>query len=268
MVKRKVFNAAAVVIGFVLLMLIFSHYFSAEEETLSYSGVNVYRAVYAYQTMEEQGFLVDLEAKGKWVDDGSSFRGSGLVLEADKGRFTVLQNRREITIGGASSASDDIAADNIILRPKSEAVVKVGIVPIEDNTLASFTYRMNALARIFVDARNIQGVGIQAEIMVDTDDVLNPTLIQKLYNVMGTHNTIALYDNGFQLVMERATLEELNHIDDILFTSGINYEKVATGRITLLIRSTKDIEDSLGDLWEKLPADYDATMLKIINEPL
>ena len=81
MAKKNLLNTIIILAAIILVIIISLKLFAVEESTLTFSGPNIYRAVYVYETMNEQGYSVDLSLIGKWTDTGEKFEGSGLIID-------------------------------------------------------------------------------------------------------------------------------------------------------------------------------------------
>lgn len=269
MKKPNPFNIVIIILAIILVLAISVHFLGVEERTLTFSGPNIYRAVYLYEVMDGQGYLVNLEVDGNWVDTGGQFNGKGLVTEAEKGQFVMLYGGDEVSVGGPTSATEDISASQLILSPAHAAVVKVGIEPVSDNTFASLNTKLGTLATALVPSSNLYNIGIHGDIMLDVDASLTPTIVQGLDNILKPNNEITLYEHGLRFSFSNADLNDLSAVNTFLNSNGIEVTKVATSSIELAVRSNAAILDNRDSLMQKAePFSFTIYLLRVINSPL
>jgi|TARA_Y100000310_G_scaffold341572_1_gene441149 hypothetical protein len=263
MVRRNFFNTAIIVIAIILVLLIGYRYATTESETLHFSGPNIYRAVYAYEVMHEQGFEVNLEFEGKWTDSGELATGSGIVLEAGEGKFVIDYQNSEISVGGPTSGAEHVGAATIILTTTHASVIKLGLEPRSSGDLDSLVSELNSLAERLVTP---QSIGIAGEIMLDSETLLKPTIIQEIDNILKPRNEITFFETGLKLSLENSDLTELAEVANLLKASGIGVSKAATSRMLLLVRCSCTLTEA--ELNEKIPEAANVYSLQLIKTPV
>ena len=267
--KKNLLNVLIVIIALILVLAISLHLFAMEEKTLNFSGANIYRAVYVYDAMEHQGFLVNLDVTGYWTDTNELFEDSALILDATKGNFLVLYEDREIAIGGPTSTTEDIAAEQLILKPLNKELIKLGLEPISYSNLATLNSKLERLSLSLLTKEEIYDVGIRGDVMIDTDTTLKPTIIQKIENLLKPRNEITLYNNGIQLSLENANLDDLKAINELLSNEKVSSTDVATSRLEVLVRTKSTIGESTDTLLNKAEqSDFEIYMLRLISDPI
>ncbi|HIK00114.1 TPA: hypothetical protein H1016_01065 [archaeon] len=238
--KKNVVNLLIVVIAVALIVAIALRFNISEEMTLNFSGPNVYRAVYVYAAMQEQGFSVNLKFSGKWTDNNEKIDSEGLILNAELASFTILLNGREVTVGGPFSSIDDIQAVSLSLAPNHRAVVKAGLEPLMYKDVSSLTDKLDKFSASLVPRENISEVGISGDITIDSAKTVMPTIIQELNNALRPGNEYVLFERGLILKLNNANLNDLENAGRLLSREGLDVEKIATGRLEIFIR-TKNI---------------------------
>ncbi len=267
--RKNVINLIIIVIALILIVGIALRFYAAEERTLNFSGPNVYRAVYVFDAMQKQGYSVDLKFSGRWTDSGVVVNSQGLILEGELGRFTILLDGREVTVGGPFSSADDIQATGLSLVPAHKAVVKVGIEPQEFTSLKTFNSLVENFGNSVVTSRNIYDVGVEGDITLDVADTIKPTLIQDLNNVLRPGNEYVLFERGLILKLKNANAGDLRNIEQLFAGKGIKVEKGATSRIILYLR-TKETPAESRDILQKRAENSGVKLFlfKVITKPV
>lgn len=118
--KGKLFGVNIIDLAVILLVLVLIFSFASEavSKDLVYSGEQMHNAVVEYQKLDNRGFVIETDIKGKWVVDKAPFEDSGLLIATTRGTFIFRRKSGEIrTIGGSMAHREDIAASKIILKP-------------------------------------------------------------------------------------------------------------------------------------------------------
>ena len=266
--KVNVFNAVIIILAFALVVTIGLHYYAMEENTLTFSGANIYRSVYIYQIMDEQGFAVLLTIDGRWVDTQEAFQGSGIVVDGEYGQYTMEYYDNYVTVGGPQSAAEDISANEIKLSTLHDSVLKIGLEPASSLSLSGLYSELLVFTDLLVD-EEIYNVGISGDVMVDTSTALQPTLVQEIDNLLKPGNEVELFDNGLRIGFENAELSDINAISDLLSGKGIMVSGVATSKLELIVRTKGEISESRDTIEERISGTgYSTYLLRIIKSPI
>lgn len=267
--KTNVFNVIIILVAIGLVAIISTHYGAMEENTLTFSGPNIYRSVYVFEIMQEQGYEVLLTIDGAWTDTGEPFEGSGVILEAEQGQYLIDYSGNQVSVGGPQTGTEDLSASKLYLSPLHDSVVKVGIMPASFTTLSESISELNTLSYSLVPAENLYNVGIVGDVMLDTQEILSPTLVQEIDNILPPNNEIILYDKGIRLSFENAKLADLSEINSLLTKKGITVTAVATSRLELQVRSDSSIKEVRETLQQSAEArGFGIYLLRVINEPV
>ncbi len=239
-----------------------------DENTLSFTGPNIYRAVYVYETMETQGYSVNLTVNGIWSDTHKPFSGSGLILDTRPGVFLILYNGQELTVGGPTSAKEDISAKGLSLVPNNLEVVKIGIDPVSYQNLSQFYADLSKFTNKLILNTDYKIV-VFGDAVIDTNESVYPTILKKLENNL-TNCNFVIYEKGIGVSFNRSDLSDLPKIDAILESNGVGVKNIETGRILLLIRTNFKINESQASLFKKASnlKMFKIYLLKIIKKPV
>ncbi len=239
-------------------------YATAETESLEFSGPNIYRAIYAYEIMNERGFEVNLVFEGKWTDTGENAQGTGTVLKGEEGTFTIKYREQEITVGGPTSGKEHIAAGSIKLEPAHSAVVKLGLTARSSDSLDMLVKELDTLAETLVS--DIHNTGISGSIMLDSETLLKPTILQEIDNILGPGNEVEFYETGLVFSINNADTKDLAEIANMLRLNNIEIAKAATSRMTVLVRADEQIDKTEDELSANVPETANVYSLKIIKK--
>ena len=257
------------IIIFLFLFILSFRFAYQEQETLTFSGSNIYRSIYVYEIMKEQGYQVNLDIKGKWVDTQEPFDESVLILSGARGQYEVLYNDHIYTVGGPSSAVEDISANYLKLVPMHKSVVKVGINPITANSLDDLSSNIEDFSYNVVSEENVFNIGIHGDILIDVNASLQPTLVQEIDNILKPNNEITLFEKGIRLSLENSDTNDLHELSRLLKLNNFQVTRVATSDLDIQIRSTKEITENQQDLLKSTDnTDFNVFLLNIFNEPL
>lgn len=269
MVKKvNLFNTIIIILAIALVITIGLHYYSMEENTLTFSGANIYRSVYIYQIMDEQGFAVLLTIDGQWVDTQEAFQGSGVIVDGEFGQYTMEYHDNYVTVGGPQSAAEDISANELKLSTLHESVLKIGLEPVKSTSLSSLYAEFLSFTNNLVDEK-IYNIGLTGDVMIDTSTALQPTIVQEIDNLLKPGNTIELFDNGMRISFENAELSDLDAIADLLYDKNILVTGVATSKLELLIRTETEISESREAVESRIANTiYTTYLIRIIKSPI
>lgn len=249
--KKNAINLLIILVAVILIAAIAIRLFGVEEQTLRFSGPNVYRAVYVFDAMQKQGFSVNLRFDGRWTDTGAQISSEGLILDGQLGEFTILLGNRQVSLGGPFSSSSDLQASRIILVPNHRAVVKVGLEPLSAGTLSELNSRLENFANAVIPRSDIYETGIEGDVTIDVSPSLMPTLLQELSNVLRPQNDFVLYDNGLILKLKNANLDDMGNINQLFVQKNLSIQKVATSRLLLYVRAKEIPSESSAALLGK-----------------
>jgi len=244
------------------------YYVTEPQEDLHFSGPNIYRAVYAYEVIHEQGFEASLYFEGKWVDSGELIENRGMITAGEGGTFTVEYDGRELTIGGPTSSSEHIAATKVVLQPAHSDIIKAKMHPQRIGNFDSLIRKLDRLADKLVPEENIYNIGFEGDIMIDAGLNLKPTIVQELDNILKPGNDITFYESGLRLSLKNADLSDLESIRALLDQRSIEVSNIATSRLVVLIRSKQPIKGTDDLLFDSIANDIGVYYLKIIKKPL
>jgi len=265
----NVFNITIILVIVILVALISVRYYTTEpQKDLHFSGPNIYRAVYAYEVIHEQGFEASLYFEGKWVDSGELIEGRGMIIAGEDGTFTIEYDKRELTIGGPTSSSEQIAATKVVLYPAHSDIIKVKMGPQRIGNFDSLIKKLDRLADRLVPEENIYNIGFEGDIMIDTELNLKPTIVQELDNILKQGNEVDFYESGLRISLKNADLSDLENIRSLLDQRSIEVSNIATSRLVVLIRSKQSIKGTDNMLFESIAHDIGVYSLKIIKKPL
>ncbi|MFH1450496.1 MAG: TrmB family transcriptional regulator sugar-binding domain-containing protein [archaeon] len=266
MERRNIFNVAIFALALVLVFLIGLHYLNSESESLHFSGPNIYRAIYAWEVMDGQGYEVRLEFEGRTTSTGEATAGAGVVIQGKEGAFTIADENNEITIGGPTSGKEDVQAATLILAPAHEGVIKIGLNPMSFESLDALIKQFEKIAE--VAGGEVYGIGIEGELLLDSETDLKPTIIQELNNILKGENNIIFYESGLHLTLENADLKDLSEIMNMFMWKNVKITGAATGRTRMLIRTVSKVQESREDISGRIPADVSTYSVQIINKPI
>jgi len=263
-------NVIIVLIVVILLSFIAFRFSNFEEQTLTFSGPNIYRAVYVYQLMESQGYLANLRVEGRWQDTNEPFNDVGLITSADKGRFNIEYQGHSYSIGGSSSAVEDIAADRLHISPLHDGVIKIGITPVTSQSLSLLLFEINGFVEdVIGDDNSLYNVGIKGDLLIDVDTTLKPTIVQEVDNVLKPDNDITLFEKGLRISFSNADLSDLEELISLFSDKNIIIERVATGDMLFFIRTNEPVSISTQELLPVVESSsFDSFLVTIINQPL
>jgi hypothetical protein len=266
MKKQNIFNIAIVTVALILVIIIGLYYLQTEHDSLTFSGPNIYRAVYAWEIMNEQGYEVNINFEGEWTDNNKPAKGTGIVLHGAEGAFLILYEDKEISVGGPTSGKEHIQAVSIILEPAHKSVVKIGLEPQRSESLENFIQTIESLSDAISD--NIYTIGLEGDIMMDSETLLKPTIIQELDNILKGDNSITFYETGLRFSLKNANLADLAEIRDMFLLNEIQISNVATSRLVIINRVEDYPKKTELELVQCLPGETKTYSLRIIKKPI
>jgi hypothetical protein len=115
----------------VVAFLLFSFGSTILFKDLTFSGDEMYSAIKEFEKLNEKGFLIEAEVKGRWIGtEKMEFKGRGLIVRPTRGAFELkLDDGRILKLGGSMSYLEDIALDKITFLPLYKHVVKLNNPP-------------------------------------------------------------------------------------------------------------------------------------------
>lgn len=133
-------NIIDFVIILVVVFLVFSFGAKILIKNFEFGGDEMYNAIQAYQKLDQKGFLVEADIKGKWIPDESEFDSRGLIVETRSGAFALKtqEGLRTIWIGGSMGYLEDVAASKLVFRPLDNYVVPIYTGPMTFNGTTQF----------------------------------------------------------------------------------------------------------------------------------
>jgi hypothetical protein len=267
--KFNVINITLIVVIFLLVSLVGIKYYREEtQDTFEFTGPNIYRAIYAYNILNQKGAEVLLDFKGKWVESGKEIEDVAEIRGGHKGVFTVIYKSKEITIGGPASSSEHIAVTSLSLTLPHSDVLRAVLLPLNIDTIGDLVDKLDRLSKKLIPANNIYNIAINGDVMFDTKRSMTPTIIQDIDNLLPAGNTIEFYQTGLRLKLQNADINDFENINMLLNRRGITVTRVATSQLEVLIRSIHGIRSSDEAMLDKVAQDIGVYSLKIITDPL
>lgn len=214
--KGKLFGVNIIDLAVVLLVLVLVFSFASEavSKDLVYSGEQMHNAVVVYQKLDNRGFVIETEIKGKWVVDKVPFEETGLLIATTKGTFSFREKNGGIrTIGGSMAHREDIAANQIVLKPLDNYLVVFDLEP------RSFTDFDEFLAYLDSLKSDVGSDHFYINVRLAYENGLSFTEVQNLRNQLeGMYllKDFAIMDateRGLLLNFRRISLGELNEIE-------------------------------------------------------
>jgi len=194
---------------------------------------------------------------------------SGRILDTEPGQFLMLWEGKEVTVGGPASSKEDISAVAFSLIPLNREVVKVGLEPVKYNSFSQLITEIDAVSDSTVPDEAQHSVALKGSLILDSETTLNPSIIQEIDNAINAKSEFTLYDKGLGLDLNDITLQELKTVNEVLMNEGINVEKVATGRLEILVRSVKTVDGDREELIQKIEnRGLETYLLTIIRSPI
>jgi len=267
--KFNVINITLIVIIFLLVSLVGVKYYREEtQDTLEFSGPNIYRAIYAYNVLDQKGAEVLLDFKGKWVDSGEKIEDVAEIRGGHEGVFIVMYKNKEITIGGPASSSEHIAVTSLSLKLPHSDLIRAVLLPQSIDTIGDLVDKLDRLSKKLIPSNNIYNIAINGDIMFDTKKSMTPTIIQDIDNLLPAGNNIEFYQTGLRLKLQNADINDFENINMLLNRRGITVTRVATSRLEVLIRSIHGIGSTDAAMLEKVAQDVGVYSLKIVKDPI
>jgi len=199
---------------------------------LSYKGNQMFNAIKTHQKLDTNGFLVEARIKGTLLIDKSNFDAQGILLQTTGGRFRFrLNNGRVLTIGGELAYVEDVAANEIEMKPFDNFLITFYASPQE---FSSYSELLNFLSaqksslkaeHLYMDSE----VAVDKALSETEKQVLRNKLIE-MYKIRDVYMPTRESSGGVSISFIRADLEELQKLKEIL-EGG----KVATGSFKLLL---------------------------------
>ncbi len=213
--KGRLFGINIIDLAVILLVLVllFSFVSEAVSQELVYSGEQMHNAVVEYQKLDNRGFVIETDIKGKWVVDEAPFIETGLLTATTRGTFIFRVKNGEIrTIGGSMAHREDIAASQIILRPLDNYLVVFNLEP------KSFSNYDEFIVYLYGLQSEIGSDNLYINVRLAYDEGLSFTEVQTLRNQLESIYLLKDFaimeatERGLLLNFRRISLEELKKI--------------------------------------------------------
>ncbi|MBI5252797.1 MAG: hypothetical protein HY930_00120 [Euryarchaeota archaeon] len=140
-------NVVDLVVLVVVLFLFFSFGTKILAKDLTFSGEEMYNAIQTYQRLDSKGFLVEAEAKGKWIAGGTEAYARGIIIETRSGAFALKSKSGKVWVGGSMAYLEDIAVSELTFIPTDAYVASFDLEARTFSSYRDFLGYFNTLAR-------------------------------------------------------------------------------------------------------------------------
>lgn len=242
-IKEKISKLTLIdwLIIFVILGGLIAYIYKPSSE-LSYRGNQMFNAIKTHQKLDTNGFLVEAGIKGTLLLDKSDFDETGILLQSTGGRFRFrLKDGRILTIGGELAYVEDVAANEIEMKPLDNFLITFYAPPQEFNSYSELLNFLNAQK----SSLKAEHLYMDSEIAVDKPlseaekQVLRNKLIE-MYRIRDVYMPTRESSKGVSISFIRADSEELQKLKEIL-----DGGKVATSSFKLFLGYSSEPNEQL-----------------------
>ncbi len=197
-----------------------------------FGGDEMYNAIQAYQRLDQKGFLVEADIRGKWISDENEFESRGLIIETRSGAFAFkMRGGSEIIwIGGSMGYLEDVAASKLVFRPLDNYVVPIYTGPMTFNSSTEFIDYLKARKEELGSDHLL--IGGSSSMPADISFINPSKSAQDIFNEFGDLYYVKYYgilqSSGNEVII-RLRLAELSELEKL----DIDAEKVVVSRTVL-----------------------------------
>ena len=231
---------------------ILSGYLFPQEIRMTYSGLDIERAVMDFKRLAALGFVVRARVSGRWIGNGSQFNGDLLISAVSSSSLYGWLGETPLTIGGSNAYLEDVAADSIEFYTASPSVIFVPLRgALEEDSILGLSERMQGLAEEVAGGYGVAALKIRFSNLA----VVVPGLRSNAVDFIEINSrvreripypcTVYVYDNYLLVrtpsAMEALRPEDLSELDAILAELGIEYDRVLADGVILYIGTEQSL---------------------------
>ena len=242
----------ALVVVLILSAYVLSGYLFPQEIRMTYSGLDIERAVMDFKRLASLGFVVRAKVSGRWIGNGSPFSGDLLISAVSSSSLYGWLNGSPLMIGGSNAYLEDVAADSIEFYTVSPSVIFVPLRGVfEEDSISGLSERMLSLAEEVAGGYGVAALKIRFSNLA----VVVPGLRSNAVDFIEINSrvreripypcTVYVYDNYLLVrtpsAMEALRPEDLSELEAILAELGIEYEEVLADGVILYIGTEESL---------------------------